>query len=81
MTDSLRKFLVASQRADHVLLILLGAVWLWKAAEIVGRESRLLRRNLGWGYVVDLTIPLAFTVMLGLFFLLERLGHAKTWSE
>jgi hypothetical protein len=57
-----------------MLLVVLGAVWLWKGVEILGKESHLLRRNLGWGYLVDLTIPLAFTGALGLFFLLRRIA-------
>jgi len=75
MREGLRKFLVCSRRADRTLFVLLGAVWLWKAAEIVGRESRILRRNLGWGYLVDLTVPVVFTGALGLFFLLRRVAR------
>jgi hypothetical protein len=72
--DSLRKILVTGQWTDGVLLALLGALWWWKAAEVAGREAHLLRRNLGWGYVVDLSIALAFTCALGLFFLLRRIA-------
>ncbi len=64
--DPQRKALVSSRRADRILLVLLGAVWPWKAVEITGKESHLLRRNLGWGYLVDLTIPSAFTGALEL---------------
>jgi len=74
MRESFRRFFVSSRRADRTLFVLLGVVWLWKAMEIVGRESRVLGRNLGWGYLVDLTIPIAFTGALGLFFLLRRIA-------
>ena len=75
MRESFGRFFVSSPRADRTLFVLLGAVWLWKAAEIVGRESRILRRNLGWGYLVDLTVPVVFTGALGLFFLLRRVAR------
>jgi hypothetical protein len=58
---------------DAALLVALGGVWVWKVTEVVGRETRLVRRNLGWGYVVDLSIPAGLTAGVGLFFLVRRL--------
>ncbi len=75
MTEILRKVLTPSRRIDRGLLLLLAGVWLWKVVEVAGRESRLLRRNLGWGYLVDLTVPLTLTGLLGALFLFRRLGR------
>jgi hypothetical protein len=72
---SLWKVLDSNRRVDALLLILLGGLWVWKAVETAGRETHLLRRNLGWGYVVDLGIPLGFTGAVGLFFLLRRIAR------
>jgi hypothetical protein len=70
----LSKLLVSSQRADRSLLTLLGALWGWKILEILGRHAYLPWRNLGWGYFVDLSVPIGFTSALGLFFLLRRIS-------
>lgn len=70
--EKLRNLLASSRRADPVLLILLAALWVWKIEEFVGRSTGLLRRNLGWGFVVDLTIPIVFTIVLAVFFLVRH---------
>lgn len=57
------------RRTDKVLVAIVAGLWGWKILEIVGRQTHLLRRNLGWGYVVDLTISAAATVALALFFI------------
>ncbi|MEJ2009378.1 MAG: hypothetical protein P8Z30_14690 [Acidobacteriota bacterium] len=59
--------------ADRALEIAVCAAWLWKLGELIGRQSGLLRRNLGWGYVVDLTVPAALTAIAVLFFVIRRL--------
>ena len=56
------------RRIDKLLVVIVGGLWVWKILEIAGRETGLLRRNLGWGYVVSLTIPAASTIALGMFF-------------
>ncbi len=71
------KALLSGRRTARVLVVLLAAAWLWKALEITGRQTRLLRRNLGWGYIVDLTIPLAFTGAVGAFFVLRRVAGRR----
>jgi hypothetical protein len=58
----------------RALIICLGATCLRKLVEIIGRQTGLLRRNLGWGYVVDLTIPVALTGAAGLFFIIRRVA-------
>jgi hypothetical protein len=75
--ESLRKALVSTRRADPVLLILLAGLWLWKIAEFAGRSTGLLRRNLGWGFVVDVAIPVVFTLALAVFFLVRRLASLR----
>ncbi len=70
---SLRKLLLSSRWADPILLTLLGGVWVWKMVETAGRHAHLLRRNLGWGYVVDLTIPIGISCALGVFFVVRRI--------
>lgn len=55
------------RRLDTLLIASVTALWVWKILEIAGREAHLLRRNLGWGYVVDLTIPVAATAGLAVF--------------
>ena len=75
--ESLRKALVSTRRADPVLLTLLGGMWIWKIAEIAGRSAGVLRRNLGWGYVVDLTVPVVVTCMLAVFFLVRCLATPR----
>ena len=67
-----RKELLSTRRADPVLLVLLAGLWVWKIAEFAGRSTGLLRRNLGWGFVVDLTIPIVFTIVLAVFFLVRH---------
>jgi len=42
-----------------------AAVWAFKIAEIGARQTKLIPGNLGWGYVVDLSIPLAITLAFG----------------
>lgn len=56
------------RRINQLLVAIVGGLWVWKIVEIAGREAGLLRRNLGWGYVVSLTIPVASTIALGVFF-------------
>ena len=56
------------RRIDKLLVAIVGGLWVWKILEISEREAGLLRRNLGWGYVVNLTIPAAATVALSVFF-------------
>jgi hypothetical protein len=69
LQSSLQKALLYSQRhVGKVLVAIVASLWVWKAMEIAGRETGLLRRNLGWGYVVNLTIPIAATAALGVFF-------------
>lgn len=75
--EGLRKLLVASRRVDTVLLTVLGALWVWKIVETAGRHAHLLRRNLGWGYVVDLSVPLGFTCALALFFLVRHIAGTR----
>lgn len=53
---------------DKGLVTIMAGLWVWKIVEFAGRETGLLGRNLGWGYVVNLTIPAAATVALGVFF-------------
>lgn len=73
----LTKALDSSRRIDPGLLSLVGALWLWKATETAGRASGVLRRNLGWGYFVDLTFPIVVTGAVGLFFLFRRVAAPK----
>ena len=56
------------RRVDQLLIAIVGGLWVWKVLEVAGKETGLLRRNLGWGYVVNLTIPAAATIALGVFF-------------
>jgi hypothetical protein len=56
------------RRIDKLLVAIVGGLWVWKIVEIAGRVTGLLRRNLGWGYVVSLTIPVASTIALSVFF-------------
>lgn len=60
---------------DKVLVAIVGALWVWKIVETTGRQTGLLHRNLGWGYVVNLTIPAAATVALGVFFGARRIAR------
>lgn len=60
---------------DKVLVAIVGGLWVWKIVEVTGRETGLLGRNLGWGYVVNLTIPAAPTVALGVFFGARWVAH------
>ena len=76
---SVRQLLIASRRADPFLLGLVGALWVWKAAETLGRAAHWLPGNLGWGFVVDLTLPLGFTVVLGLVFLVRWILGRSHW--
>lgn len=66
------------RRTDRALLAVVGVVWLWKAVEIGGRQAGLFRRNLGWGYVVDLSFPVAVTFAVALFFLVRRVASRKS---
>lgn len=59
------------------LIALIAALWCWKALEIGGRKAHLLRRNLGWGYVVDLSTPLVATGVAALFFVVRRIVSLK----
>lgn len=72
--ESFRRALTLSRRADSAFLILAGALWVWKGAETLGRQTHVVSRNLGWGYFVDFTIPIGFTAALGLLFVLRRLA-------
>ena len=49
------------------------ALWTWKLGEYVAREAGLLERNLGWGFSVDLTLPLIAMITLLLFKVGRRL--------
>jgi hypothetical protein len=62
----------------RALIICAAAAWLWKLAEIAGREAHLLRRNLGWGYYVDLTIPIVLTGGAALFFIIRRIAFRNS---
>ncbi len=55
-----------------MLLVLLAGLWVWKIAEFAGRSTGLLRRNLGWGFAVDATIPIVFTIVLVVFILVRH---------
>jgi hypothetical protein len=74
---TLDRLLRASQRADGALVALAAGLWLWKAAELSGRQFGLLRRNLGWGYVVDITTPLVVTGAVASFFLVRHFLSPK----
>jgi hypothetical protein len=75
--ERLQKALASTRRLDPLLLTVVGALWVWKAAETAGKSTGLLRRNLGWGYVVGLTIPVVFTCALALFFLVRRIAATR----
>lgn len=60
---------------DKALVTIVAGLWAWKILEIAGRETGLLHRNLGWGYVVNLTIPAAATVALGVYFGVRWIAH------
>ena len=47
----------------RLLGLLAITAWVWKGFEVVGRERGTLPRNLGWGYVVDLTAPVLLTIL------------------
>jgi hypothetical protein len=70
------------RRLDKVLIAVVGGLWAWKILETAGRQSGLLQRNLGWGFVVDLTIPLAATAAVAAFFIARwaarRVARRKT---
>ncbi|HXH48531.1 MAG TPA: hypothetical protein VNM47_04085 [Terriglobia bacterium] len=75
---------------DRAIIICVGASWLWKIGEYIGRAMGVLRRNLGWGFVVDMTIPAALTVAAGLYFIIRRVawrqpsvknGHRRSSSD
>ena len=57
------------RRIGKVLVAIVACLWVWKILETVGRQTGVLRRNLGRGYVVNLTIPAAATVALAVFFI------------
>ena len=56
-------------RIGKVIVAIVAGLWAWKTLEIAGRQTGVLLRNLGWGYVVDLTIPAAATIALAVFFI------------
>jgi hypothetical protein len=75
---------------DRAIIICLGAAWLWKIGEYIGRATGMLRRDLGWGFYVDATIPAALTVAAGLYFIIRRVawrqpsvknGHHRSPSD
>ncbi len=53
--------LISSRKPGRVVLGLVVASWGWKILEIAGRQSGVLRRNLGWGYYVTLDAPILLT--------------------
>src|SRR5262249_51979258 len=58
---------------DRIALAFVGVLWTWKAAEYAGRAVGLLERNLGWGFYINLTIPVMATILFLLFMSLRRL--------
>ena len=40
------------------------ALWVMKCAELLAREYGWMPRNLGWGYLVDVTVPVVATFLL-----------------
>ena len=64
-----REPLGPKRRIGRVLVAIVAGLWAWKILETAGRQTGVPRRNLGWGYVVDLTIPAAATVALAVFFI------------
>ena len=60
------------RQIEKLLVAIVAGLWVWKVLGIAGRQIGLLPRNLGWGYVVNLTIPVAATVVLGVFFAARR---------
>lgn len=57
---------------DRAIIICVGAAWLWKIGEYIGRATGMLRRNLGWGFYIDATIPAGLTVAACLYFIIRR---------
>jgi hypothetical protein len=75
---------------DRAIIICVGGAWLWKIGEYVGRATGVLRRNLGWGFYVDATIPAALTIAAGLYFVIRGVawrylsakdGHHRSPSD
>ena len=57
------------RRIGKALVAIVAGLWVWKILEIAGRQTGVLRRNLGRGYVVNLTIPAVATIALAVFFI------------
>jgi hypothetical protein len=60
---------------DRIALAFVAGLWLWKLVEFAGRQASWLNRNLGWGFYVDFTIPVAATVVFVLFVALRRIAR------
>lgn len=66
-----------NRRTSHLIASLALASWGWKTVEWMGRETGILRRQLGWGAYVDVTVPVFLTIAAGLFFALESVVKGR----
>jgi hypothetical protein len=64
-------------RTSHLIAYLALASCGWKAVERIGRETGILRRQLGWGGYVDVTVPVVLTIAAGIFFALESVARGR----
>ena len=66
---------------DRAIIICVGGTWLWKIGEYMGQATGVLRRNLGWGFYVDATVPIALTVAAGLYFIIRRVAWPQSSAK
>ena len=60
---------------DGLALVFVVGLWLWKLVEFGSRGAGWLGRNLGWGFYVDIGIPVTATIALLLFLALRRIAR------
>jgi hypothetical protein len=63
---------------DRIALAVVAASWIWKVVEYAGRATRLLDRNLGWGFYVNFTIPVVATIVLLSLLALRKIARLLT---
>jgi hypothetical protein len=70
-----------NRRISRLIAYVALASWGWKTMEWIGRETGILRRQLGWGAYVDVTVPVFLTIAAGVLFALESVVRGRTDSE
>lgn len=59
-------------------LIAVLCAWGLKLIEICARQLRIVPGNLGWGFMVDLTLPVAVTLVAGMLVAVLRIHRGRS---